>query len=219
MLGVAIFASLAAACATIKPSTTAPAAPGPYVAADNEAVVVFHRRSLSGPDTRGDDIPIVEQWSYVRVLGSEGAPLADLRPTEHAVVRMRPGEHQFFVKNWAAEAHPLCVAALKATLERGRVYAIDIASTARDVDVGCEPLRLVPVERFAIESFFAHLAKTKSEQRTFLAENRERSFLLDNKSLTDKVIRVGTERLAKRPVALAPDDGIAWTVEHGGARD
>ena len=213
---VAIGALLATACSTIKPSTTAPAAAGPYVAGDDESVVVFHRRSLNGPDTRGDDLPFVERWSYVRVFDSDGAPLADLRATEHAVVHIKPGEHQFFVKNWAAEPHPICVAALKAALDRGRVYAIDIDSAQRDTQVGCEPLRLIPVERFAIEAFFDHLAKTRSEQKTFLADKRETSIFLDNKLVTDKVILVGTERLAKRPVALAPDDGIAWTAEHSG---
>ncbi|MDB4936833.1 MAG: hypothetical protein JWP87_3805 [Labilithrix sp.] len=203
--------SLCGACSTIKPSTTVPAPAGPYAAAENEAVVVFHRRSLDGPDTRGDDLAFSERWSYVRIYGGEGAPLADVRATEHAVVRLTPGEHAFYVKNWAAEPSATCIAALHATLERGRVYAIDIEATKRDASAGCEPLRLIPVDRASSAAFFEHLAATQSEQRSFLGTRRETSILLDNDTLVATIVRVGAEKLVVRPVTLTAGDGLPWT--------
>jgi hypothetical protein len=209
-------ASLCGACATINPSTTVPAPAAPYAAAENEAVVVIHRRSLDGPNARGDDLAFRERWSYVRVYDEKGAPLADLRATEHAVVRLPPGEHQLFVKNWAAEARPTCVAALDARLERGRVYAIEIEASPRDSTAGCEPLRLEPVPRSSSEAFFEHLATTHSEQRAFLGDNRQTSVFLDNDTVIADVIRVGRQSLEKRPVVLVAGDGIPWTsASHG----
>jgi len=203
-------ASLAVGCATINPSTTVPSPAGPYAAGENEAVVVFHRRSHDGPRARGDDLRMSERWSYVRVYDAQGTPLADLRATEHTVVRLKPGENSFFVKNWSAEPIVPCVAGAQAGLERGRVYAIDIAGGEVDMNTGCEPLRLVPIERSSLPTFFDELRIARSEQRAFLGDQRETSIILDNHSVTAAVIRVGTERLADSPVVVAAD-GIAWT--------
>ena len=204
-------ASLVAGCGTIIPSTTVPSAAGPYAAAAHEAVVVFHRRSHDGPHASGQNLRMSERWSYVRVYDAQGAPLADLRATEHSVVRVRPGENQFFVKNWAAEPLATCVGAVHAGLEPGRVYAIDIEARDMDSTTGCEPLRFIPIERSTLQSFFDQLGKGRSEQRAFLGEHRETSFILDNTTVVVAVMRVGAERLASNPVVLRADDGVAWT--------
>jgi hypothetical protein len=202
---------MAVGCTTLAPSTTVPAPSAPYVAAEDEAVVVFHRRSILGPDVRGGDLTVLEKWSYVRISDGSGQALADVRATEHAVVRVPPGEARFFVRNWAMPPRSRCIGAIAATLERGHVYAVRIEAIASTDEACSHAIRVVPIERSGVEAFFGELIRTRSEQRTFLGENRERSGFVDGEGLQRDVVRAGNDRIARDPVVLAPGDGVPWT--------
>jgi hypothetical protein len=198
------------ACSTLVPSTTAPAPSAPYAATADEAVVVFYRRSTHGPSARGDALGLDERWSFVRVYGTRGQPLADLRATEHALVRLPPGAHRFLAKNWAAPASSACVARLSASLAAGRVYAVRLEGGPRSSE-GCEPVTLTPVARGALAAHFDELAAIRSEQRTFLGDGRERSIVLDGPARENEIVRAGGPRLDDESV-LSPTDGAEWYV-------
>jgi hypothetical protein len=214
LLPLLVLLLLLAGCSSFFPHTTEPAPRDPIAPAADAAVLVLHRPSSFGLEGPVERLPVAERWSVVRVLDEQGDPIADLRPTEHAVVRLAPGLHELFASGWGGAPYRECIGAMRAELAAGRVYAARVYAWDHvgSRKHGCARVDIVAVPPAERSAFAGELAR--SERVAFLGVRRERSFLLDGLDLRLSTAAQGRLRMSEDPTwpgarsVLQPADAL-----------
>jgi hypothetical protein len=191
--------SFVASCSSLFPHTTEPAARDPIVVAPGEAVVVLYRPSAYGAAGPVDSLPVAERWSVMRVLDDNGDPIADLRATEHAVVRMAPGVHELFASNWTGAPYRECIGAMRGELVADHVYFAYVYSFGRmgSRKGGCARVDLVAVTSENRAGFAAEIAR--SERVRFLGTQRQHGWLIDDLDRRLATVAQGRLRMTDDP--------------------
>jgi hypothetical protein len=207
-----VLAPACAGCSAIFPHTTEPAARGPIEPASDAAVLVLHRPSAFGLEGPADQLPVAERWMVLRVLDEHGDPIADLRATEHAVVRLAPGLHELFASAWGRALDRECIGVMRAELAAGRVYAARVYAWNHSPKRHCPRVDIVAVPAVEHVAFAGELAR--SERVAFLGARRERSFLVDDLDLRLSTVAQGRLRMTDDPTwpatrsVLHPTDAL-----------